>query len=115
MPLLPVISKRISYTRNSDYATYDTSGYWVYETMPLNRKQALCTYAWVASIIVPFVVWNSFQDVLAKIVGDEDRAAGLLLLMAAIVLVLPYLLRRRAKILKAKEWERQRLGLSSKL
>jgi len=113
VPLLPVISKRIGYTRNSDYATYDASGYWVYQTLPLNRRQVLFTYGWVVSLVAPFVVWGNFQDALTKQVGDEDKAAGLLLLTAAMVVVFPYLLRRRAKMLKAKEWERQRLGLFS--
>jgi hypothetical protein len=113
VPLLPVISKRIGYTRNNDYATYDAGGYWVYQTLPLDRKQVLFTYGWVVSLVAPFVVWTNFQDALGKMVGDEDTAAGLALLIAAIVFVLPYFLRRRAKMLKAKEWERQRMGLHS--
>src|SRR6266436_1535981 len=70
VPLLPVISKRIGYTRNSDYAVYDASGYWVYEMSPLNRKQVLFTYGWVVSLIAPFAVWSKWQDALAKMVGD---------------------------------------------
>jgi hypothetical protein len=113
VPLLPVISKRIGYTRSSDYATYDASGYWVYHNLPLSRRQVLFTYGWFASMITPIVLWANFQNSLAKIFGDEDKAAGLFLLIFAIVLALPYFLRRRAKMLKAKEWERQRLGLHS--
>lgn len=113
VPLVPIISKRIGYTRNSDYATYDDGGYWVYKLLPLNRKQVLFTYGWFASMLAPFVVWNHYQDALAKLVGDEDKAVGLFLLTTAIIFVLPYFLRRRAKMLKAKEWERQRLGLYS--
>src|SRR5882672_2971567 len=107
VPLVPVISKRIGYTRSSDYATYDASGYWVYNTLPLDRRQVLFTYAWFASFVAPIILSANFQDSLAKIFGNEDKAAGLVLLTMAITLAFPYLLRRRAKIVKAKEWERQ--------
>ena len=95
VPLLPVISKRIGYTRSSDYATYDASGYWVYRNLPLSRKQVLFTYGWFASMITPIVLWANCQNSLAKIFGDEDKAAGLFLLILAIVLALPYFLRQK--------------------
>jgi len=58
---------------NSDYATYDPSGYYVYETLPLVRKQVLHTYGWFASVAAPFVVWGTYQNALAKKLGNEDR------------------------------------------
>ena len=103
-PIFPIVGKRISYARNSDYATFDPSGYYVYETLPLVRKQVLYTCGWFASVIAPFVVWGTYRNALAKKLGDEDRAAGLCLLTAAIIFVLPYFLRRWAKRWKAQEW-----------
>jgi hypothetical protein len=111
VPIAPIISKRISYTRNSDYATYDASGYFVYETLPLDRKQVVSVYGWFAAIFAPFIVLVTFWDLLAKLLGDEDRAAGLCLLCAAIAFVSPYFLRRWAKHRKMREWKRQSLGL----
>lgn len=111
VPIVPIISKRISYTRNSDYATYDASGYFVYETLPLDRKQVLSVYGWFFAIVSPIVVWGMFQDRLAKIFGDEDRAAGLCLLVTAVAFVWPYFLRRWTKHRKTQEWRRQSLGL----
>jgi hypothetical protein len=89
LPIVPLCSKRISYSRNSDYATYDTGGYWVYETMAVDRKQALFVYGWFAAVLAPFIVWGTFQEALAKLVQDEDRAAGLCLLSSAIAFVFP--------------------------
>ncbi len=111
VPVAPIISKRISYTRNSDYATYDSSGYFVYETLPLDRKQVVSVYGWFAAITAPFIVLATFPDALAKLLGDEDRAVGLCLLFAAIAFVSPYFLRRWAKRRKMQEWKRQSLGL----
>jgi hypothetical protein len=102
---------RISYTRNSDYATHDRSGYYVYEILPLDRKQVLSTYAWFVAVFAPFIVWCTYQDALAKKLGDEDWAAGLCLGSSALAFVLPYFLRRWAKHRKEEEWKRQRLGL----
>ncbi len=111
VPVAPIISKRISYTRNSDYATYDASGYFVYETLPLDRKQVVSVYVWFAAIIAPFVVLLTFPEALAKLFGDEDRAGALFLLFTAIAFVSPYFLRRWAKRRKMQEWKRQSLGL----
>ncbi len=46
-----------------------------------------------------------------KFFGDEDRAAGLCLLISAIVFVLPYFLRLWTKRQNAKAWKRASLGL----
>ena len=113
VPIVPIISRRISYTQNSDYATYDHGGFYVYEILPLDRKQVLCTYGWFVSFVAPFVVWGTYQDVLAKQLGDAELAAGLFLLSAAFIFVLPYFLRRWAKRRKLQEWKRQSLGLHS--
>jgi len=111
VPIAPIISKRISYMHNGEYATYDASGYFVYETLPLDRKQVASVYGWFAAIIAPFVVLVTFPDALAKLLGDKDRAAALCLLLAAIAFVSPYFLRRWAKRRKMQEWKRQSLGL----
>ena len=111
VPILPIISKRIAYTTNSDYATYDRSGYYVYTILPLDRKQVLSTYAWFASVVTPLLVWNAYQDELAKRIGDEDMAAGLCLLLTAALIGLPYILRRLAKQKKTRQWKRQSMGL----
>jgi hypothetical protein len=112
LPIIPLSSKRISYTRNSDYATYDTSGgFYVYETMGVDRKQALFVYVWLASVFGPFIVWGVFQDALAKMLGDEDLAAGLFLGFSAVAFVFPYFLRRWVKRRNSERWKRQSLGL----
>ena len=53
VPIAPIISKRVSHTRNSDYSTYD-DGYFVYETLPLDRRQVVSVYGWLAAISAPF-------------------------------------------------------------
>ena len=111
VPIFPIISKRISYTRNSDYATYDRSGYWVYEILPLARTQVLSVYGWFFAILAPLLLWGEFQDPLTKVIGDDDRAAGMCLLLSATAFVFPYFLRRWVKWRKVKEWRRQALGL----
>jgi hypothetical protein len=111
IPIFPTFSKRISCAQTSPYAVYDASGYYVHETTAPNLKQVLCVYGWFASLIAIFVAFGKFQDVLTKIVGDEDKAAGLWFLILGALMVLPYALRRWAKRCKAKEWERCRLGL----
>jgi hypothetical protein len=111
VPIFPIISKRISYTRNSDYATYDRSGYWVYEMLPLARAQVLSVYGWFVAILAPLLLWSQFQDPLTKMIGNEDWAAGVCLFVSAAAFVFPYFLRRWVKWRKVQEWKRQALGL----
>ncbi|MEP6534042.1 MAG: hypothetical protein ABJF23_01900 [Bryobacteraceae bacterium] len=110
VPLVPICSKRISYNRTSPYAIFDQSGYYVQETTAVHRKQALWIYGWFTSLIAPIIIWANFQDELTKVFGDEDRAAGLCLLISAIVLVLPYFLRLWTKRQNAEKWKRASLG-----
>ena len=91
-PLIPICSKRISYTRNSDYAVLDASGYYVYEVTGLNYQQVFSVYGWFTSLVAPLILWGRFQDELARMLGNEDRAAGLVLMSMAIVFVWPYFL-----------------------
>jgi hypothetical protein len=111
VPLVPMISQRISYTKNSDYATYDSSGYYVYELLPLNWKQVLSVYAWFAFLPVPMILDSYLGDAFTKIFGSRDRSAGVMLATTALILITPYLLRRWAKRRKVEEWKRQNLGL----
>ena len=111
LPLFPIISKRISYARISDYSSYDPDGYFVYETLPLDHRQMLCVYGWFAAVIAPILAWGTFQDLMTTWLGDEDLAAGLCLLCSAIAFVCPFFLRQWAKRRKIEEWKRQSLGL----
>jgi hypothetical protein len=108
VPLIPICSKRVSYTRGSDYATYDANGgFYVYETMAIDRRQALFTYVWLVCVLGPIIVCTTlFSDL-----GDEDRAAAVCLGTSAVALVFPYFLRRWVKRRKIEEWKRQALGL----
>lgn len=114
LPLFPLISKRISYSRISDYSSYDADGYFVAEILPLNRNQVLSVYAWVIAIIAPLLLWSYFADALAKALGDDDLAAGLCLLCSTVAFVFPVFLRRLAKRRKLEEWKRERLGMSGR-
>jgi len=107
----PIISKRISYTRNSDYAIYDPGGYYVNEPLPLNQKQVASTYAWFASLLVWLFTSIYFGDALEKRIGDADTAAGLWLTTLAGLLAMPFLLRRLAKKRKIRRWKRMNAGL----
>jgi hypothetical protein len=112
MPIIPLYSKRISYTQNSDYAKYDArEGFYIYETTGVHLRQAIFVYLWLASVVGPLVVLLKFLDALTKLFGDEDRAAGVCLAFAAAAFVFPYFLRRWVKRRKAEEWKRQSLGL----
>ena len=111
IPVFPTFSKRISYTQNSPYASYDASGYYVYETTAPNGKQVACVYTWFACLIATIVAYGAFQDAFSKFVGDEDKAAAIWFAAIAIQVALPYVLRRLAKRRKTKEWRRESLGL----
>jgi Na+/melibiose symporter-like transporter len=113
LPIAPIISKRISYTRNSDYATYNSSGYWVYQILPNNRKQVLSIYLWFASLLALFFGWIYFQTAIEMWIGDADRAAGMFLATFGTILALPYVLRRLAKRRKERQWKRINAGLES--
>jgi hypothetical protein len=112
IPLFPMWSKRVSIFQTSPNAVLDRSGYYVHDITAPNLKQVLCVYGWCVSMIATGLAWDQLKDVLAGILGNEDRAGGLLLLALAVVGSLPYVLRRLAKRRKAQEWERARLGLS---
>jgi hypothetical protein len=113
IPLFPMWSKRVSIFQTSPNAVLDRSGQYVHDITSPNLKQVLCVYAWCASIIATVLVCARFQDVLAQVVGDEDRATGLCVLAFAFIGSLPYVLRRMAKRRKAQEWERARFGPQS--
>lgn len=85
VPISPSVSMRISYTRNSPFAKYDSAGYYIYETKPVNRKQALSTYLWFGSIIALFALAATYQDSVAALVGDSDKAAELWLVLMATI------------------------------
>src|SRR5579863_7850603 len=97
IPLFPVESLRISYTRTTEHSRYDSSGYYVYKTLPLDRTQVACVYAWFAGLIAPLFVWIQWQEAIEEKLGGSERAAILLLLCLAIVMLMPFYLRRRAK------------------
>jgi hypothetical protein len=112
IPIFPTFSKRICYALTSRYSPFNPRTYYVLETTAPNVKQVLCVYGWFGSIIVLFVIYEKFLGVLTRILGDADRVAELWLLMLAAILVLPYAMRRLAKMRKKREWERAKLGLS---
>jgi hypothetical protein len=112
VPIFPTFSKRIAYTNESNpFATYDASGYFIYETTAPNLRQVLSVYGWFASLIAIAIGFGQFQDYLARKVGDEDLAAALWFLAAGIVLAVPYFLRHFAKKRKRRQWKREALGL----
>ena len=53
----------------------------VHETMGVDRKQAVSTYVWTATVITLLVVWACLEKAITKFVGDEGRAAGLYFLL----------------------------------
>ncbi len=113
LPISPSVSMRISYARNSPYAKYDSAGYYIYETKPVNRKQVFSTYLWFGSIIALVVLPATYKDSIEALVVDSDRAAELWLVLMATILVLPYVLRRLAKRRKTQKWKRMNAGLES--
>jgi hypothetical protein len=72
LPVSPSVSMRISYTRNSPFAKYDSAGYYIYETLPANRKQVFSTYLWFVSIIATVVLMANYQNVLTPVIGVAD-------------------------------------------
>ena len=113
IPILPLVSKRVSFTGSPNYVTYDTSGKYVYDPSVLNVKQVLSMYGWLGSLIGTIVMMGALDDIISKKGGDADMAVGLCLGCLPIILALPYVLRRRAKKRMAQEWERERLGFPS--
>jgi hypothetical protein len=113
VPISPSVSMRISYTRNNPFPKYDSAGYYIYESKPVNRKQVLSTYLWFGSLISLFVLIVGYQDSLVGLIGDSDKAAELWLVLLGTILVLPYLLRRLAKRRKMQKWKRMNAGLQS--
>ena len=55
VPIIPLISKRISYTRLDPFHSYDRGGHYIVETMPLNMRQVTSVYGWVASLVAWFI------------------------------------------------------------
>ncbi len=112
VPIIPTYSKRISYRRDSPHAQFDAGGgYYVYETLGVDRRQAFFVYLWLSCLICPIMIWANFQSNLVKVIGDEDRAAGLCLALTGATLLFPYFLRRYIKRRNAERWKRQALGL----
>lgn len=112
VPIIPLCGKRISYRRDSDFATYDANDkFFIYETMGVDRKQALFTYLWLIAVIGPIIVFASFEDAFQKMSDGGELAAGAFLAVSGIAAVVPYFLRRWVKRRKMKEWERQASGL----
>jgi hypothetical protein len=112
VPIIPICSKRISYRRDNPYATFDTGGgYYVYETLGVNRRQAALTYLWLLGVVAPLVIWANFQNALSKMIGDDDSAAALCLAVMGAVLVSPYFVRKWVKRRNCIKWGRQALGL----
>jgi hypothetical protein len=111
VPIVPLISKRISYTRLDPFHVYDHSGHYIVELMPLNRKQVVSVYLWVALFGADFIIWAYFRDTLARKLGDEDTVAGLFLVILAVLVVLPYLLRRLAIWRGTRSFNRAGYGL----
>jgi hypothetical protein len=113
LPISPSVSMRVSHTQPGPFAKLDREGYYIHKTVPANRKQVVSTYLWFASVIATIVLWAEFQNVLEKYVGDADNAAGLWLMLMAILLALPFTLRWLAKRRKMQKWKRMNAGLES--
>jgi hypothetical protein len=111
VPIIPLISKRISYTRLDPFHSYDGSGHYIVETMPLNVKQVVSVYGWVASLLAWFILATSFQQSLVRLAGDEDKAAGILLTFLGVIIATPYLLRRLAIWRASRGFNRASYGL----
>src|SRR5215469_3347525 len=101
IPILPIISKRVSSSGNSNYVAYDPSGYHRLDPAVLNVKQVLSVYGWFGSVFATVICGDRFQDALAKRIGGANRAAGLMFAVVGVLLALPPVLRRLAKRRKA--------------
>ncbi|MBZ5604658.1 MAG: hypothetical protein LAO79_20360 [Acidobacteriia bacterium] len=93
IPIIPICSKRISYRQDNPYANFDAGGgYYVYETLGVDRRQALFVYLWFWGVFGPLVIWVNFQDIMSKMIGDENWAAGLCLALTGVTFAAPTLL-----------------------
>lgn len=113
VPISPVVSRRIAYENHDrPYAQFDKNeGYWMYETTAANRNQVICTYAFVAGFVLPFILFANWQEPLSRLVGSEDILAAIFLAVLVCLPMLPYLLRRRAISRLIRRLERERIGL----
>jgi hypothetical protein len=110
-PIIPLISKRISYTRLDPFHTYDRSGHYVVQVMPLSMKQVLSVYSWVIALAASIALWAGFQEIVVQKIGSEDTALVLCLGNIAVLIALPYLLRRFAIWRGSRSFNRASHGL----
>jgi hypothetical protein len=110
LPIIPLISKRISFTRLDPYHACDRSGHYIVELMPLNMTQVLSVYAWAASFVAYCAFWAYFGEAMVRKVGDEVALEWLLATLAMLV-VLPYALRRFAIWRGSRSFHRATYGL----
>ncbi len=111
LPIVPLISKRISYTWLDPLHAYDRSGHYIVGTIPLVKRQVASVYGWVLSLVAWFILATSFQQVLVRIIGDEDKSAGLLLGLLALIIAMPTMLRRLAVWRALRAFNRASYGL----
>ena len=110
LPIAPYLSMRISETKNDPYSKYDTAGYYVYKILPTNRKQVICTYAWVFGVIACPVVFELFRAAIENAVGDATFAGQFFLALWASIVFLPLGLRELARRRKRRKWDRMSKG-----
>ena len=103
LPIFPLHSKRLRATGEVKYYGMRRVPTIVIEekTRP-NLKQVLCVYSWFAAVVAIFV-------------AAEMTRSWWLTLPAALLLALPWMLRRRAMDRLKAEVERQRLGFAPSL
>jgi len=110
VPIIPLCSKRISEIKTNDFAKYDASGgFYLYETMGVDYRQAQFVYLWFACLFGPSIIWAGFEGTLKKL-GLDDLAEALCLGFSALAFVFPYFLRRWVKRRKCKRMETAELG-----
>jgi hypothetical protein len=112
VPIVPLISKRISYTRLDPFHTYDRSGHFIVAVLPLNLKQVVSVYTWVCLFFGSFIIFGCYREALVRKFGDEDMVAGPFLAFWGALIVLPYALRRFAIWRTARTLNRASFGLS---